>query len=71
MISANGTLATETAKYLSEHKEDTTEISITPTTYDYSLANSGDIVKVTIDRGDARGKYNGTMRIVSKEYITQ
>jgi hypothetical protein len=71
MISANGTLATEVAKYLAEHKDDTTEISITPTTYDYSLANSGDIVKVTIDRGDARGKYSGTMRIVSKEYTTQ
>lgn len=40
MISANGTLSTEVAKYLAEHKDDTTEISITPTTYDYSFANA-------------------------------
>jgi len=71
MISANGTISDEVSKYLVEHKDDTVEISITPTTYDYSLANAGDIVKVMIDRGDARGKYSGTMRIVSKEYTTQ
>lgn len=71
MISANGDLTAETAKYLAEHKEDTKEISVTPISYDFSLVNPGDIVKVSIDRGDARGKFEGNMTVTGKEYITQ
>lgn len=68
-ISVNGDVTSETSKYLLEHKDDTIEISITPSSRDFSLANVGDKVWVYIDRGDVRGKYEGAMVVQSKEYI--
>lgn len=56
-ISVNGDVTSETSKYLADHKDDTIEISITPSSRDFSIANIGDKVWVYIDRGDARGKY--------------
>lgn len=68
-ISVNWDVASETSKYLTEHKDDTIEISIIPTSRDFSLANVGDKVWVHIDRGDVRCQYDGTMIVQSKEFI--
>ena len=68
-ISVNGDVTSETSKYLAEHKDDTIEISISPSSRDFSLANVGDKVWVYIDRGDVRGKYEGALVVQSKEYI--
>lgn len=68
-ISVNGDVASETSKYLADHKNDTVEISIMPSVKDFSLADIWDIVWIHIDRGDARGKYIGSAVVQTKEFI--
>lgn len=71
LISANGNLTEETSKYLAIHKDDTIELFVNPSINDYAIVNAWDIVRVSIDRGDARWKYNWTMQVVGKEYSMQ
>ncbi len=57
----------ELNKYLTEHKERTTELTIKPNKIHFRSIDIADKIWVDIDRWDVHGKYNGAMYVVSKE----
>lgn len=54
--------------YATEHGQDNVELILTPSMQDYGAVEIGDRVRVYIDRGDARAKYDGEMVVQSKNY---
>lgn len=62
----DGDTASATTALLAEHKDSVTEISITPDTNDFFLANLGDIVKVYIDGGNTIQFFDGSLKVIEK-----
>lgn len=59
--------STELNKYLAEHKDETVELTLTPSNVIYSELDIWDNVRVNIDRWDARWKYDGSMTVTQKD----
>lgn len=55
-------------RYLEMNKDDKIEMTIVPKLDDYTAVKIGDMVKIYIDRWDARGKFDGNMQITGKNF---
>lgn len=64
----SGDLTAAAAAYLADRKDSVREIDAVPTSSDFFEADVGDIVKVYLDGGTDIMKFDGTMKVVSKEF---